>query len=419
MRMQNQEAALKSLGNQVGKISQTLNTRPLGGFSSNTEVAKGANNEWCKAITPKSGKILSEINKNRQGDETVDKTNASPIQDKLAPADTLPAAEGEDQDIPSEVEEATSKAAATPHIKLPIDRHVAASQECISWTIADIKDISPAICMHKILLEEKHNPTVDAQRRLKKAKKDVERKELLKCLDAGIIYPISDSEWISLVQCVPKKGGMIVITNEKNKLIPTRIVTGRRMSFDLSNAPTTFQRCMIAIFSDMNEDFLEIFMDDFSTFDEGNVLGHKISYRGIEVDKEKIDVIGKLAPLTTVKGIRNLLGHADFYRHFIENFLKLLNLFVLSLNRENHLTSTTQLLKHSRLLVVDYVPKWVEAIATPNNDSKIVQRFLKKNIFTRFGVPQAIISNKGKHFNNRCIFAALKKLGVTHKLATA
>ncbi|KAL4302006.1 hypothetical protein GQ457_10G006020 [Hibiscus cannabinus] len=122
--------------------------------------------------------------------------------------------------------------------------------------------------------------------------KDVVRKEILKWLDAGIIHPISDSEWVNPVQCVPKKGGITVISNKNNELIPTRTVIGwriviapedrskttftcpygtfafRRMPFGLCNAPATFQRCMTAIFSDLNEDCLEIFMDDFSTFGE-------------------------------------------------------------------------------------------------------------------------------------------------------
>ncbi|KAL4279835.1 hypothetical protein GQ457_03G022270 [Hibiscus cannabinus] len=131
----------------------------------------------------------------------------------------------------------------------------------------------------------------------------------------------------------------------------------RRMPFGLCNAPATFQRCMTAIFSDLNEDCLEIFMDDFSTFgedfdsclsnlekvlkrcketnlvlnwekchfmvDEGIVLGHKISSKGMEVDKAKIEVISKLPPPTTVKGIRSFLGHAGFYRRFIEDFSKI------------------------------------------------------------------------------------------------
>ncbi|GKE61437.1 reverse transcriptase domain-containing protein [Tanacetum coccineum] len=89
----------------------------------------------------------------------------------------------------------------------------------------------------------------------------------------------------------------------------------RRMSFGLYNAPTTFQRCMMAIFHDMVEDFIEVFMDDFS----GIVLGHKISGKGIEVDKAKIDVIAKLPYPTNVKGVQSFLGHAGFYRRFIKD----------------------------------------------------------------------------------------------------
>ena len=254
--------------------------------------------------------------------------------------------------------------------------------------------------------------------------KEVVRKEVLKWLDTGVIYPISDSAWVSPVQVVPKKGGTTVIKTENNILLPSRTVTGwricidyrklnkatrkdhfplpfldqmldrlagyeyycfldgysgynqiaiapedqekttftcpygtfafRRMPFGLCNAPGTFQRCMMAIFSDMVEKTIEIFMDDFSvmgnSFDnclknlravlarceetnlvlnwekchfmvqEGIVLGHRISARGIEVDREKIEAIEKLPPPSSVKGICSFLGHAGFYRRFIKDF---------------------------------------------------------------------------------------------------
>ncbi|GJX42236.1 reverse transcriptase domain-containing protein [Tanacetum coccineum] len=216
-------------------------------------------------------------------------------------------------------------------------------------------------------------------------------KEVEKLLDAGLIYPISDSPWVSPVHCVPKKGGMIVVTNDENELVPTRLVTGwrvcidyrklndatrkdhfplpfmdqmlerlagnefycfldgfsgyfqipidlkdqekttftcpygtfayLRMPFGLCNAPGTFQRCMMAIFHDM----IEKTMEEKSHFmvKEGIVLGHKISKKGIEVDKAKIDVISKLPHPTTVKGIQSFLGHAGFYCRFIKDFSKI------------------------------------------------------------------------------------------------
>ncbi|KAL4285247.1 hypothetical protein GQ457_16G016930 [Hibiscus cannabinus] len=204
--------------------------------------------------------------------------------------------------------------------------------------MADLKGISPTICMHMIMLEECHSNSVEPQRRLNPAMKKVVMKEIIKWLDAGVIYPISDSSWVSPVQCVPKKGGITVVTNDENELLPTRTDTGwricmdyrnlnkaikkdhfplpfidqmldplagkefycfldcysgynqiaiapedqekttftcpygtyvfRRMPFWLCNAPTTFQCCMLAIFSDMVEEFLEVFMDDFSVSGE-------------------------------------------------------------------------------------------------------------------------------------------------------
>ena len=126
------------------------------------------------------------------------------------------------------------------------------------------------------------------------------------------------------------------------------------MSFGLCNAPASFQRCMMSIFSDMIKEIMEVFMDDFSvsgtTFDhclenlgrvlqrcqekdlilnwekcqfmvrEGIVLGHLVSERWIEVDKAKNEVVEQLPPPINVKGIRSFVGHAGFYRRFIANF---------------------------------------------------------------------------------------------------
>ena len=69
------------------------------------------------------------------------------------------------------------------------------------------------------------------------------------------------------------------------------------------------------------------------------------------------------------------------------------------------------------ILAVDYVSKWVEAVALPTNDARVVIKFLKKNIFTRFGTPRALISDRGKHFCNIQLDKLLSKYGVTHKVS--
>ncbi|GJX20919.1 reverse transcriptase domain-containing protein [Tanacetum coccineum] len=290
-------------------------------------------------------------------------------------------------------------------------------KRAIAWKLSDITSINPEFCTHKILMEEDYKPAVQHQRRVNPKIHDVIKKEVEKRLDAGLIYPISDSPWVSPVHCVPKKGGFTVVENDENELIPTRLVTGwrmcsdyqklneatrkdhfplpfmdqmlerlaeneyycfldgfsgyfqipidphdqekttfmcpygtfayRRMPFGLCNAPGTFQSCMMAIFHDMIEKTMEVFMDDFSVFGnsfenclfcvdkmlqrcedtnlclnwekshfmvkEGIVLSHKISKNGIEVDKAKVDVIAKLPHPTTVKGVWSFLGYAGFY----------------------------------------------------------------------------------------------------------
>ncbi|GJS81423.1 reverse transcriptase domain-containing protein [Tanacetum coccineum] len=234
-------------------------------------------------------------------------------------------------------------------------------------------------------MEDDFKPVIQHQRRVNPKIHKVIKKEVIELLDAGLIYPISDSPWVSLVHCVPKKGGITVVENEDNELIPTRFVTGWRICIDyqkLNDAthkdhfPIPFMDqmlerlagneyycflngfsgyfqipidlCMMAIFHNMIEETMEVFMDDFLVFGdsfssclshldkmlkrcedtnlvlnwekcyfmvkEGIVIGHKISKSGIEVDKAKVDVIAKLSHPTSVKGVRSFLGHAGFYR---------------------------------------------------------------------------------------------------------
>jgi hypothetical protein len=99
----------------------------------------------------------------------------------------------------------------------------------IGYSLADIKGISPIFCTHRIPMEQDHKPAWEHQRRLNNAMREVVKKEVLKFLKDGVIYPISDSEWVSPVQVVPKKGDITVAKNGKNELIPHRTVTGWRM----------------------------------------------------------------------------------------------------------------------------------------------------------------------------------------------
>ncbi|GJS24183.1 reverse transcriptase domain-containing protein [Tanacetum coccineum] len=263
-------------------------------------------------------------------------------------------------------------------------------KRAIAWKLSDIKGINQKFCSHKILMEEDYEPAVQHQRRVNPKIHDVIKKEVEKLLDAGLIYLISDSPWVSPVHCVPKKGGMTVVTNDENELVPTRLVIRwivcidyrklneatrkdhfplpfmdqmlerlarnkyycfldgfsgyfqipidlkdqekttftcpyetsayRRMSFGLCNAPGTFQSFQ-KFFLNVPLKMLKRCEDTNLALNwekihfmvkEGIVLGHKISKKGIEVDKAKIDVIAKLPHPTTVKGIRSFLGHAAF-----------------------------------------------------------------------------------------------------------
>ncbi|GJU11799.1 reverse transcriptase domain-containing protein [Tanacetum coccineum] len=307
--------------------------------------------------------------------------------------------------------------------ELPMDLELKPLPDNLEYVFLE----EPSFLPHKIQLMDDKKPVVQKQRRLNPNMQEVVKKEIVKLLDIGIIYPIADSPWVSRIHSVPKKGSITVVTNKNDELVPTRTVTGwrvcidyhklneatandqyplpfmdqmlerlignkyfyfldgfsgyfqipidpndqekttftcpfgryayRRMPFGLCNAPATFQRCMLAIFHDMIEKSVKVFMDNFSVFEnsfdkclnnldkmlqhckdphfvlnwekchfmvkEGIVLGHKVSSAGLEVDKAKVDVISKLSPPTNIKGVRSFLGHAGFYQRFIKDFLKI------------------------------------------------------------------------------------------------
>ncbi|GJW64934.1 hypothetical protein Tco_0116818 [Tanacetum coccineum] len=105
-------------------------------------------------------------------------------------------------------------------------------KSALAWKVADIKGISPSFCTHKILVEDSFKPIVQPQRRLNPKFQDVVKAEIVKLLDAGLIYAIFDSPWVSPIHVVPKKGGIIVVTDKDNELVPTRTITGWRVCID-------------------------------------------------------------------------------------------------------------------------------------------------------------------------------------------
>ncbi|CAN6723526.1 unnamed protein product [Malus baccata var. baccata] len=135
-------------------------------------------------------------------------------------------------------------------------------KSALGWTLADIKGISPTTCMHHIFLEEGAKPTREAQRRLNPPMMEVVKKEIIKLLDCGVIYPISDSRWVSPVQCVPKKSGVTVVANAENELVPQRIQTGWRVCIDYRKLNTTTRKDHFPL--PFIDQMLERFIKDFS-----------------------------------------------------------------------------------------------------------------------------------------------------------
>ncbi|CAN6685184.1 unnamed protein product [Malus baccata var. baccata] len=192
-----------------------------------------------------------------------------------------------------------------------------------------------------IFMEAGTKPTVEAQRHLNPIMKEVVRVKVMKLLDAGIIYPISDSKWVSPTQVVPKKTGYnqipIAPEDQENTTFtcPFGTFAYRRMPFGLCNAPATFQRCMMSIFSGMVKNIVEVFMDDFSIFgnsfdiclDNLSLVLERCRETNLVLNWEKCHFMVKhgivLGHLISSKGIKSFLGHAGFYRRFIKDFSKI------------------------------------------------------------------------------------------------
>ena len=105
-------------------------------------------------------------------------------------------------------------------------------RRALGWSVTDLKGISPDVCMHHIYLEENAKSSIEMQRRLNPNMKEVVKNEVVKWLDVEIIYPMSDSKWVSPTQVVPKKSGLTIIKNDRGEEVPTRLQTGWRVCID-------------------------------------------------------------------------------------------------------------------------------------------------------------------------------------------
>jgi len=277
-----------------------------------------------------------------------------------------------------------------------------------AWEYTDMKGINPKTCIHHIYIEENCRPIRQLQRRMNPNLRDIVKEELQKILNVNLIYPIADSQWVSPLVIMPKKNDkwrVCIDYRELNKATlkdhfplpfidqvldtlagkkyfsfldgfsgynqiqvapedqdkttftcPWGTYAYRVLPFGLCNAPATFQRVVLGIFSDLIHDCVEVYMDDFTvygnTFEEalenlekvlkrckeanlslshekcfmmftkGIVLGHHILGDGIKADKSKVEVIYKLSIQNCQKDVRSFLGFTRYYRRFIENFTK-------------------------------------------------------------------------------------------------
>nr|GEW79889.1 reverse transcriptase domain-containing protein [Tanacetum cinerariifolium] len=226
--------------------------------------------------------------------------------------------------------------------------------------------------------------------------------EVEKLLDAGLIYPISDSPWVSPVHCVPKKGGFTVVANEENELIPTRLVTGWRGTSTIvssmvssgisksslthvirkrlhSHAPTGRSPIVacLSVYAMHQARFKGVCWLFFTRW-------LKRQWKSLWMTSRSLGILLKTASLAWTKCCK------DFANYHAGNFI---------------------------VKAVDYLSKWVEAKALPTNDARVVCKFLK-SLFARFGAPRAIISDRGTHFCNDQFEKVMRKYGVTHRLST-
>nr|GEU58656.1 reverse transcriptase domain-containing protein [Tanacetum cinerariifolium] len=245
-------------------------------------------------------------------------------------------------------------------------------KQAFAWQLSDIKGINPEFCTYKILMEDDFKPAVQHQRRVNPKIHEVIKKEVLKLLDAGLIYPISDSPWE---------------INETFPLETLNVVSFRGDSSTPWFVDFANYHARNFVVKGMSSQQKNKFFADVKHYIWDDPFLFKICadqvIRQCVHGQEDIDILKDYHDGPTG-------GH----------------------HGPNYIA------KKYILVAVDYLSKWVEAKALPTNDARVVCKFLK-SIFARFGTPRAIISDRGTHFCNDQFENVMLKYGVTHRLATA
>ncbi|GKB36649.1 reverse transcriptase domain-containing protein [Tanacetum coccineum] len=279
--VKNNQASFQNLETKFDRLADKQSGRPSGSLPSNTQPNPRGNNskayqppqsrnEHVNAVFTRSGKSYdSPINLNDQHDDAeilvhFDKEDfdalldegsqilhlieGTVLEEKLfaefdefiaMTADENPKSETEEEPefekitINTNYKIKTSLEEPPTDLELkPLPDNLEYHKQAFAWKITDNPGICPSFYKHKIQLLDEKKPVVQKQRRLNPNMKEVVKKEIVKLLDTGIIYPIANSPWVSPIHCVPKKGGITVVTNENDELVPTRTVTGWRVCID-------------------------------------------------------------------------------------------------------------------------------------------------------------------------------------------
>ncbi|XP_052211219.1 uncharacterized protein LOC127814034, partial [Diospyros lotus] len=344
----------------------------------------------------------------------------------------------------------------TPQQEQQLIEVLKAHRKSLGWTISDLQGISPLICTHKIFLEEGAKPVRQMQRRLNPNMKEVVRKEVLKLLDAEIIYPISDSKWVN-VPFEWSPACQNAFDKLKDALISAPIIQSPDWSlpFELMCDASDYavgavlgqrkdKKPHVIYYAKFNIEIRDkkgvenVVADHLSRIPSQDLTQFDEPIHDNFPDEQlfKVNVIRASSVVPWYADIANYLATGLIPDHWSKQdrhkfFRKVRTFFwdepylfkycpdqIIRRCIPDHEQQSVINFSHTLAFAVDYVSKWVEAIPARTNDHRTVVKFLKENIFSRFGMPRAIISDGGSHFCNKVVAGLMKKYGVLHKVAT-